>query len=137
MDSGPNEQHRRSPLTLWHAAAAYHGGLAAARLEGSLGFKAVPELARTWLAARVLESDATTDALPGISGLDSPSAMVDAATGRTLRPLAGSVRVVQSIRAFLILSAVVGQGEDKHQTSCKQGHYSSESGHMCSSNRLT
>lgn len=57
----------------------------------SLGHKA--GLARAWLAARVSALAAATDAPPGIAGLGTALAPVDAATGRTLTPLAGSAQL--------------------------------------------
>ena len=50
----------------------------------------IPRSARAWLAARVSALAAATDAPPAIAGLGTALAPVDAATGRTLKPLAGS-----------------------------------------------
>ena len=65
----------------------------------------LPALA--WLAARVSALAAATDVPPAIAGLGTALAPVDAATGRTLTPLAGSAPLhTGSVRQPLSLRLV-------------------------------
>ena len=61
-----------------------------------------PDFVHTWLAARVSALAAATEAPPGIEGLGRSLAAEEDATGRTLRPLAGSAEIAQIVR-FIFL----------------------------------